>query len=124
MFFKFGDTLHNTNTVDFFKFYMKGNVRYQDIYPTKTFVARIYWIGHTDANPQWSEEYGQAAIDLAMRLGPHVLEGSSEFKFARHTWAFHNLIAHPLMQICAFLGLTKLGLKIHDSTIPKPKILT
>jgi hypothetical protein len=63
-----------------------------------------------------------AAIDLAMRFGPEVLEGNPDFKFAKHVWAFHNLIAHPLMQILAFFGLTKLGLKIHDSTIPRPRI--
>ena len=65
---------------------------------------------------------GIPAIEIAMRYGPHVLEGNPEFKFARHAWAFHNLIAHPLMQILAFFGLTKLALRVHDATIPRPKV--
>lgn len=66
--------------------------------------------------------HDQEAIDIVMRLGPQLFEGNPRFKFARHQWAFHNLIAHPLMQILAFFGLTKLGLRVHDATIPRPKV--
>ena len=34
-------------------------------------------------------------------------------------YAFHNIIAHPLMQILQFVGKHKLANKIHDSTLPK-----
>lgn len=34
-------------------------------------------------------------------------------------YTIHNLIAHPLMEILHLIGLTKLGNKIHDNTLPK-----
>lgn len=62
---------------------------------------------------------GPQASDLLMRLCPEALEGE-RLKYARHAWAIHNLFGHPLMQIFAWLGLTGLGLKIHDKTVPNP----
>ena len=118
MFFKFGTELYNINQIKFFSFYMKKG-KMSGV--PHWFTARIYWANHTEQNPQWSEETGQAAIDLAVRFGPQVLEGNSEFKFAKRAWMFHNFIAHPIMQLLALFGLSKLGLKIHDATIPRPK---
>ena len=37
-------------------------------------------------------------------------------KFA---YTVHNLIAHPLMEILHLLGMTEIGNKIHDYTLPK-----
>ena len=37
------------------------------------------------------------------------------------SYGFHNLIGHPLMQICFWLKLSRLGNKIHDITIPMDK---
>jgi hypothetical protein len=62
---------------------------------------------------------GQSAIDLVMRLAPHALEGK-RLRFLRHAWMVHNLIGHPILQVCAWLGLTRWGLWIHDHTIPTP----
>lgn len=59
------------------------------------------------------------AFDLLMRLAPQCLEGK-RLRWFRHAWAFHNLVAHPAMQLLAFLGMGKLGVKIHDLTIPRP----
>lgn len=33
-------------------------------------------------------------------------------------WGVHNVIAHPLMQLCNCLGLRRLGRAIHDGTLP------
>ena len=63
---------------------------------------------------------GQPAIDLLMQLNPSILEGK-RLKFIRHAWALHNLVAHPLLQVFSWLKLTKLGMMIHDTTVPKPK---
>lgn len=63
---------------------------------------------------------GQAALDLVMELRPAMVEGR-RLRFARHAWAFHNLVAHPALQVLAWAGLHKLGFAIHDATIPKPK---
>lgn len=63
---------------------------------------------------------GHQAVDLVMRVCPQALEGR-RLRWARHAWAFHNLIAHPLLQILAWVGLTKLGIKVHDMTIPRPR---
>jgi hypothetical protein len=64
---------------------------------------------------------GPEAFNLVMELCPNALEGMNA-KYARHAWAVHNLIGHPLMQVCAWLHLTSLGLKIHDMTVPNPKV--
>ena len=33
--------------------------------------------------------------------------------------AFHNIIAHPLMEILSWVGKNELANKIHDNTLPK-----
>lgn len=60
------------------------------------------------------------AIAVIMALNPAILEGK-KVGFVRHSWAIHNLIGHPLMQIFTWLHLTKLALWIHDITVPEPK---
>lgn len=62
---------------------------------------------------------GPQAFNLVMELCSQALEGENA-KYQRHAWAVHNLFGHPVMQLCAFVGLTKLGLKIHDATVPNP----
>lgn len=63
---------------------------------------------------------GQPAIDLLMQLNPAILEGK-RLRFIRHAWALHNLLAHPALQVLSWLRLTKLGMKIHDQTVPRPR---
>lgn len=36
----------------------------------------------------------------------------------KYKWTIHNLIAHPLMEICYQLGKESLSQKIHDCTVP------
>jgi len=36
----------------------------------------------------------------------------------RFRWSIHNLIAHPLSEICYLVGLEQLSNIIHDCTIP------
>lgn len=62
---------------------------------------------------------GTEAISLLMELAPVALEGTS-IKYKKNAWFIHNIIGHPLMAICTFIGLTELGNRIHDWTIPKP----
>lgn len=62
---------------------------------------------------------GPEAFNLIMKLCPDALEGQ-RVRYQRHAWAIHNLLGHPLMQICSWLGFTKLGLEIHDKTVPNP----
>jgi len=62
---------------------------------------------------------GPEAFNILMRLCPEALEGEN-VKYKRGAWAVHNLIGHPLMQILSWLGFTRLGLKIHDATVPNP----
>lgn len=65
---------------------------------------------------------GVKAVEVIMRLCPAALEGR-QMKYIRHRWAIHNLIGHPLMQLLAWLGFTKLGIKVHDATTPNPKVM-
>ena len=64
---------------------------------------------------------GAEAINLIMRLDPTVLEGL-QAKHVRHSWAIHNLIGHPLMQLFTWLHLTKLAMWVHTVTVPKPLV--
>jgi hypothetical protein len=34
-------------------------------------------------------------------------------------WSFHNIIAHPLMQLLQWVGKNDLANKVHDSTLPE-----
>ena len=66
------------------------------------------------------ELYDQQALDLVMAVLPSALEGR-RLRWARGAWAFHNLVAHPVLQVLAALGYTRLGLRIHDMTVPRPR---
>lgn len=33
-------------------------------------------------------------------------------------YTFHNIIGHPLMEVCNLLGFKKLATMIHDKTLP------
>lgn len=62
---------------------------------------------------------GIQTIELLMAIKPSAYEGR-RMMWYRHAWAFHNLVAHPLMQILAFFKQYKLAIKIHDYTVPRP----
>jgi hypothetical protein len=62
---------------------------------------------------------GFDAVEAALQLAPSLLEGR-RLRWPRHAWAVHNLVAHPLMQLAAWLGAPRLGLALHDATVPRP----
>lgn len=66
------------------------------------------------------EVVGVQALDAIMQLHPSAVEGI-RFKYGWNAWVVHNLVAHPIMQIMALIGLPKLGLAIHDITVPRPR---
>jgi hypothetical protein len=63
---------------------------------------------------------GPDAIDVVMALRPSALEGR-RLRFARHAWALHNLVGHPLLQILVWVGARRLGLAVHDATVPRAR---
>lgn len=68
---------------------------------------------------EWREVSGPDAIDLVMMLKPSALEGR-RLRWVRNSWAKHNLVGHPVMQILCWLGMPKIGLRLHEATIPRP----
>ncbi len=38
-------------------------------------------------------------------------------------YAFHNIVAHPLMEILRLIGKDKLADKVHDDTLPKEGVV-
>ena len=36
----------------------------------------------------------------------------------RFNYTIHNLIAHPMMEVLHLVGLTELGNRVHDATLP------
>jgi hypothetical protein len=63
---------------------------------------------------------GFAALELVWLIKPSALEGR-RIKWAKHAWAVHNLIAHPVLQILAYFGKYRWAMWVHDITVPKPK---
>ena len=59
------------------------------------------------------------AFEIIMLLHPAAIEGR-RLRWAKNAWAFHNLVAHPLMQIMVWLGFRRQALWLHDVTVPKP----
>lgn len=37
----------------------------------------------------------------------------------RFKYAVHNLVGHPLMEVCNWYGFYELAERIHDKTLPK-----
>jgi len=62
---------------------------------------------------------GMEATNLIMTICPSAIDGA-QAKHVRHSWAIHNLIGHPLMQLFSWLHLTRLAIWIHDHTVPEP----
>jgi hypothetical protein len=62
---------------------------------------------------------GLDAIEIVMKANPAMFEGK-RMNFPKRSWIVHNLIAHPIMQILALIGLKRQAMWIHDSTIPRP----
>jgi hypothetical protein len=59
------------------------------------------------------------AFEILMLLHPAAIEGR-RLRWAKHAWAFHNLVAHPLMQLMVWAGFKKQAIWLHDVTVPKP----
>ena len=66
-----------------------------------------------------AEAHGFDAFEIVMLLHPAAIEGR-RLRWAKHAWAFHNLVAHPLMQIMVWLGFKKQAIRLHDATVPAP----
>jgi hypothetical protein len=62
------------------------------------------------------------AFEIIMLLQPSALEGR-RLRWVKNAWAFHNLVAHPLMQVMVWLGFKKLAIRLHDATVPTPMVI-
>lgn len=63
---------------------------------------------------------GFHAIELLWLIKPSALEGKWKH-WHRHMWSVHNLIAHPIMQLLAYMRLYRWAIWVHDVTVPSPK---
>ena len=63
---------------------------------------------------------GNDAIEVIMAVKPSALEGR-RLKWNKNAWMVHNLIGHPLMQLLAMVGLKHAAIRVHDSTVPRPR---
>ena len=111
MFVHFNNKIVNTDTINCIT--CDGFVEHNTVH--------VHYNSTCFCNPEddMEEVKGVEAINLIMLLCPAVLEGMRA-KHVKHSWAIHNLIGHPLMQLFTWLGLTKLALLVHDATVPKP----
>lgn len=63
---------------------------------------------------------GFDAIEACMLFKPSALEGR-RLKWNKGAWAFHNIFAHPAMQLLAWLRCYKTAIWLHDTTTPQPR---
>ncbi len=59
------------------------------------------------------------AIELVMTTCPSAFEGL-RLQWPKFVWAFHNIVAHPLMHIMVWLRMPKLAFRLHNATVPRP----
>ena len=66
---------------------------------------------------------GLDAIEAVMATRPSAVEGrpGPALRWPRGAWAFHNVVAHPLMQVLAWVGRGRLGVRLHDWSTPVPR---
>lgn len=76
----------------------------------------VLWVHDRDG--QCYRLDGADAIEAVLLLKPSLTEGL-RLKWQKRAWAVHNLIGHPGMQLLAWIGLPKLGLALHEATIPR-----
>jgi|GEM_PF-4982538 len=51
----------------------------------------------------------------------NILTDKSKSAHEKFWWALHNVVAHPLMEMSYWFGIGKVGIAIHDWTIPRRK---
>lgn len=66
------------------------------------------------------EARGFDAIECVMAVKPSAIEGL-RLRWRPHAWAFHNIVAHPLVQILAWCGWKRAAVRFHDWTTPVPR---
>lgn len=72
------------------------------------------------ANGKTYESRGFDAIETVMIFKPSALEGR-RLKWRKNAWFFHNMVAHPIVQILASLGFKRQAVRFHDWTTPTPR---
>jgi hypothetical protein len=66
------------------------------------------------------DAHGFDAIETVMALKPSAVEGL-RLRWRPHAWAFHNLVAHPVVQLLAWCGWKRAAVRFHDWTTPAPR---
>lgn len=85
-------------------------------------IARLE-IGEVEIVTYMEERFvatGFDAIEAVYAVKPSAMEGR-RLRWQRHAWAFHNVIAHPVVQLLAWCGLKRWAVRFHDYTTPKPR---
>ncbi len=78
-------------------------------------VVRVRWGGGQTAHAR-----GFDAVEAVMLTRASALEGR-RLRWRKGAWALHNLVAHPLMQLLAWMGYGRLAMRLHDATTPVPR---
>lgn len=63
------------------------------------------------------KDYSQMKIENAAELERENQKRGRLSKLIQN-YTFHNLVGHPLMEICYLVGHESLGEKIHNITVP------
>lgn len=71
-------------------------------------------------NGETYEAHGFDALEAVMALKPSAVEGL-RLRWRPHAWAFHNTVAHPVLQVLAWCGFKRAAVRFHDWTTPAPR---
>lgn len=93
-----------------------GLIKWVDYSRLSEEIVLVYLRGETEP----CTASGFLALELVWRTSPAILEGAVNGVYKKYAWAFHNLVAHPLMQLLAFISLGRVGVRLHDATVPRP----
>lgn len=63
------------------------------------------------------ELQGTEAVEALLVIHPIALEAAGA-RWMKRSWTLHNLFGHPVLEVLARLGFPKLGLRVHDATMP------
>lgn len=96
-------------------------------------IIPILWVDHIDIETieegfvtivtykgEVYKSYGFDAIETVMIFKPSALEGR-RLKWKKNAWFFHNMLAHPIVQILSSLGFKRQAVRFHDWTTPVPR---
>lgn len=92
-------------------------------YPVPGDAYKIYFnCGEDSCNGNQDHEYieWEERVFFDVTIEPAKIEEPKSSKWYQN-WSVHNIIGHPVSEICNLLGFREMASRIHDATVPVTK---